>query len=172
MLNSSNFAEESKRHLESLSVKELREMAKVYNLVGRWKLLKSELIDALMVEIMNRVENPEPEPQAEQVEPEDADPEVKEERKGWIMSDSEVDFECKEKYINGSKVGSLVAFRTRDGKVMSAKIISRNEKAKKLTVESRLEKKYYLSYKDVLWVRTGKRWPTGVFELLTGGAKR
>lgn len=79
-----------------------------------------------------------------------------------------IDMEQKMPYIEKAEVGALVAFRLSSGKVKSAKVINKSSKNRKLKLETEYGAIYVVSYDDVIWVRTGLRWPTGVYKLLKG----
>lgn len=74
----------------------------------------------------------------------------------------------KQGYIDGAKVGTLVAFRADNGKVKSAMIIKRSTKNRKFKLETSYGAKFIVSFDDIIWVRTNKRWPKGVYQLLKG----
>lgn len=80
----------------------------------------------------------------------------------------------KQRYIETAEVGSLVAFKVpgKEDKVDSAKIIHRSSKRAVLQVENKQGEQYIVPYENVLWVRTGLRWPKGVYELLTKGRRK
>ena len=80
----------------------------------------------------------------------------------------EVDMEQKMAYIESIKIGTLVAFRLSNGKVKSAKVMKKSTKNRKLKLETNYGAEYIASYDDIIWVRTGKRWPRGVYNLLKG----
>lgn len=71
-------------------------------------------------------------------------------------------------YIEGAKVGTLVAFKSDTGKVKSAMIVKRSTKNRKFKLETRYGAQFIVSFDDVVWVRTNKRWPKGVYQLLKG----
>lgn len=71
-------------------------------------------------------------------------------------------------YIEGAKVGTLVAFKTDNGKVKSAMIVKRSTKNRKFKLETKYGATFIVSFDDVIWVRTNKRWPKGVYQLLKG----
>lgn len=79
-----------------------------------------------------------------------------------------IDIEQKMAYVENAEVGTLVAFRLSSGKVKSAKVIKRSAKNRMLKVETSYGATYVVPYEDVVWVRTGKRWPRGVYNLLKG----
>jgi hypothetical protein len=74
----------------------------------------------------------------------------------------------KKAYIENVKIGALVAFNSTSGKVKSAKVIKRSTKDRKLKVETKYGASFVISFDDVIWVRTSKRWPKGVYQLLKG----
>lgn len=74
----------------------------------------------------------------------------------------------KKKYVDDAQVGTLVAFRCDTGKVKSAMIIKRSTSKRRFLLETKYGAKYKVSFDDVLWVRTNKRWPKGIFKLLRG----
>lgn len=74
----------------------------------------------------------------------------------------------KKKYIEDAQVGTLVAFRTDTGRVKSAMIKKRSTSKRRFLLETNYGAKYKVSFDDILWVRTNKRWPKGIFQLLRG----
>ena len=74
----------------------------------------------------------------------------------------------KDYYIKKADIGFIVAFRTRNGKVKSAKIAKKNVDKRTLVLETEYKAKYKASFDDVLWIKTGPRWPKGVYKLLKG----
>lgn len=72
------------------------------------------------------------------------------------------------RYIEEAAIGTLLAFRTETGKVKSAMIVNRSTKSKKFKVETKYGLQYVVHFDDVIWVRTNKRWPKGVYNLLKG----
>ena len=76
--------------------------------------------------------------------------------------------EKKLSYIEGAKIGTLVAFKTDSGKIKSAMIVKRSTKNRKLKLETKYGASFIVPFDDVIWVRTNKRWPKGVYQLLKG----
>ncbi|MDD4533366.1 MAG: Rho termination factor N-terminal domain-containing protein [Prevotella sp.] len=162
----------SKENLQNKTCKELRELAKDMNISGRCDMTKKQLIDAIL-----RAEITEVGEQTSNVSAKDeckiditSDVEVgcqggKDENK---PADIKVDMVKKMPYIEKAEVGALVAFRLSSGKVKSAKVINKSSKNRKLKLETEYGAIYVVSYDDVIWVRTGLRWPTGVYKLLKG----
>lgn len=79
--------------------------------------------------------------------------------------------ESKMHYVENAQIGTIVAFRCKNGKVKSAKIEKCSSKNRKLKVVTQYGLEFIISFEDVVWVKTGSRWPRGVFELLKGKAK-
>lgn len=79
-----------------------------------------------------------------------------------------IDMEQKMPYIEQAAIGTIIAFRLPNGKVKSAKIIKRSTKNRRFMVETEYNAQYVVEYDNVVWVRTGDRWPRGVYKLLKG----
>jgi hypothetical protein len=79
--------------------------------------------------------------------------------------------EVKMHYVETAEIGSIVAFRCEDGKVKSAKIEKRSTKNRKLKLVTQYGAEFIVPFESIIWVRTGSRWPRGVFELLKGTVK-
>jgi hypothetical protein len=80
----------------------------------------------------------------------------------------DVDMAQKMPYIENIEIGTLVAFRLSNGKVKSAKVTRKSTKNRKLKLETDYGAEYIVSFDDIVWVRTSKRWPRGVYKLLKG----
>lgn len=76
------------------------------------------------------------------------------------------------KFVEGAKVGTLVAFKVGPNKAKSAKIIKRSTKNRKFKVETAYGKEFIISFDDVIWVLTNKRWPKGVYNMLKGKVEK
>lgn len=76
--------------------------------------------------------------------------------------------DVKDRYLDTADIGCLVAFKIETGKVKSAKIVKRSTLGRKLKVETAYGMEYIVPYDNVLWVKTGTRWPKGVYMLLKG----
>lgn len=79
-----------------------------------------------------------------------------------------IDYESKKRYVDNIEIGTLVAFKLQSGKVKSAKVTRKSTKVRKLKLITDYGAEFIVSYDDVIWVRTGKRWPRGVYNLLKG----
>jgi hypothetical protein len=84
----------------------------------------------------------------------------------------------KDDYIFNAEEGLIVAFRlnfaSKDGvnltKVISGKIVENNKIEEIYTVETRNGLKYGVPYQSVVWVKTGERWPKGVYDEMKQGS--
>lgn len=131
--------------------KELRDMAKELNISGRWDMSKSQLIESIE--------------SAQKKDQEEV--ETNEEKNGNDCTDVHEHRNTGD-YIENVSVGTLVAFKLHNGKVKSAKVERKSTKRRALKVVTEYGAEYIIGFDDVLWVRTGKRWPRGVYNLLKG----
>lgn len=154
--------------LHQKSVKELRDKAKELNISGRWEMTKAELIEAIF-ESVSAKSGDETSSAKDEGKIETNQDNVEVANKGENeAADVVIDMKQKMPYIENAEIGALVAFRLPSGKVKSAKIINKSSKRRKLKVETEYGAVYVVSYDDVIWVRTGARWPRGVYKLLKG----
>ena len=157
----------SKESLQNKTCKELRELAKSMNISGRWDMNKKQLIDAILgaevVKTTNESESAKDECKIDNHD--NVEVEDKAEKKSASVS---VDMKQKMPYIENIENGTIVAFRLSNGKVKSAKVARKSTKNRKLKLETDYGAEYIVSYDDIVWVRTGKRWPRGVYKLLKG----
>lgn len=70
-------------------------------------------------------------------------------------------------YLKNTPIGTLVAFNILDS-MKSGKIINRSINDRKLKVETKYNEEYIIDFEDVTWVKTGSRWPKGIYKLLKG----
>lgn len=166
----------SKEILEAKTKKELRTIATELQITGRWDMTKPQLIEAIL-----RAKSAEVSKQENVVEeiPQSANDECKVdnhkcenvEAEDKVENESasvQVNMKQKMSYIENIDIGTIVAFRLSNGKVKSAKVTRKSTKNRKLKLETDYGAEYIISYDDVVWVRTGKRWPRGVYKLLKG----
>lgn len=144
----------SKEELNKMRCKELDFIAKGLNIVGRSRMNKGQLVDAIAA--------------AQVVEEEETKQEVEAKEECPKAEEVKIDMTLKMPYIEKAEIGSLVAFKLPSGKVKSAKIVNRSSVNQKLKLETEYGATYIISYSDVIWVRTGLRWPAGVYRLLKG----
>lgn len=157
----------SKENLQNKTCKELRELAKDMNISGRWDMTKEQLIDAILgaevVKTTNESENAKDECKVDNHNI--VEVEIKDEKESANVN---IDMKQKMPYIENIEIGTLVAFRLSNGKVKSAKVMRKSTKNRKLKLETDYGAEYIASFDDIVWVRTGKRWPRGVYRLLKG----
>lgn len=165
----------SREVLEAKTKKQLRAIATELEITGRWDMTKPQLIDAILraesakVSKENVVDaNPQSandECKVDNYECENVEVEDKVENESASVK---VNMEQKMAYIENIDIGTIVAFRLSNGKVKSAKVARKSTKNRKLKLETDYGAEYIVSYDDIVWVRTGKRWPKGVYKLLKG----
>lgn len=158
----------SKADLQNKTCKELRELAKELCISGRWDMTKSQLIEAILkAEVVKNTENNESAKDEDKIDNHKVvEVEVKNEKESANINN--IDVKQKMLYVENIEIGTLVAFRLSNGKVKSAKVMRKSTKNRKLKLETDYGAEYIISYEDVIWVRTGKRWPKGVYRLLKG----
>lgn len=166
----------SREFLEVKTKKELRTIATELEITGRWDMTKPQLIDAILRAKSAKVSEHEgvagenlqsanDECKVDNHECENVEAENKVENES---ANIKVNMEQKMSYIENIDIGTIVAFRLSNGKVKSAKVARKSTKNRKLKLETDYGAEYIVSYDDIVWVRTGKRWPKGVYKLLKG----
>ena len=157
----------SKEILQNKTCKELRELAKDMNISGRWDMTKDQLIDAILgAEVLKK--NDESESAKDECKIDNHDVVEVEDKVEKESANVDVDMAQKMPYIENVEIGTLVAFRLSNGRVKSAKVTRKSTKNRKLKLETDYGAEYIVSFDDIVWVRTGKRWPRGVYKLLKG----
>ena len=157
----------SKENLKSKTCKELRELAKDMNISGRWEMTKDQLIDAILgAEVLEK--NNESESAKDECKIDNHDIVEVEDKAEKESANVNVNMAQKMPYIENIEIGTLVAFRLSNGRVKSAKVTRKSTKNRRLKLETDYGAEYIVSYNDIIWVRTGKRWPRGVYNLLKG----
>ena len=168
----------SKEFLEVKTKKELRVIATELEITGRWDMTKPQLIDAILgaksiecneneksVGDITSTKSANDECKVDNHERVNVEAENKVENKS---ANVKVNMEQKMRYIENIDIGAIVAFYLSNGKVKSAKVTRKSTKNRKLKLETNYGAEYIISFDDVIWVRTGKRWPRGVYSLLKG----
>ena len=133
-------------------------------------MVKEQLIDAILeAEEVSIPKKPNKKSAKDENKVDNQAKDVEVEDKGEKKSaDIKIDMEQKMSYIENIEIGTLVAFRLSNGKVKSAKVTRKSTKNRKLKLETDYGAEYIVSFDDIVWVRTGKRWPRGVYRLLKG----
>jgi hypothetical protein len=102
----------------------------------------------------------------------------KEYEEAYLIEDGERNSKTKDDYIVDAEEGVVVAFRlnfrskskVKLTKVISGKILENNKDNETYVIETRNGLKYGVPYKAVVWVKTGNRWPKGVYEEMKQGS--
>ena len=149
----------TKEELETKTVEELRKIGPKVGVKGCRKLKKAELIDAIIDEQPIDVENKEVESVSEKSE-------VKTEE--VVVTPAVPTVSNREAYVDSAKVDMIVAFKLPNCKVKSAKIIKRSTPKRRFMVETKYGAQFVISFDDVIWVKTGTRWPKHVYNLMKG----
>ena len=71
-----------------------------------------------------------------------------------------------EEYIEKVSVGDIIAFRTSNFSVKSAKVVRKSSADKKLLLETKYGKQFFIDFNDVLWVNTNGYWPKWIYNLM------
>nr|DAZ05197.1 MAG TPA: Rho termination factor, N-terminal domain [Caudoviricetes sp.] len=149
----------TKECLESYTVAELRKIAKNFHIVGRWEMNKSQLI----IEILLIQE----EREAEKKQSENEETKETFDNEKVMQDDSNNDHS---KYLANIEVGRLVAFNDHNmGIVRTARVVNISQKRQQLKVIDIYGSVEVISFEQVAWVKTGKRWPRRLFHLIRCG---
>lgn len=158
----------TKEELEAKTVDELRKIAPKVGVKGCRKLKKPELIAAIVDEQPIDVESESEEVKVENVESVSEKSEVKTEAKVEEVVEATPVTSNREAYVDTAKVDMIVAFKLPNGKVKSAKIVKRSTAKRRFMVETKYGAQFIISFDDVVWVKTGTRWPKHVYNLMKG----
>lgn len=133
-------------NLSSKTVKELLAIAKEYQIVGRHDMKKQQLIDAIV--------------------------EVVEIEKASSETDAGIANKTHDDYVENLKQGDIIAFQFHNpfGKKItrSAKVIDPHPGEIGTTVQDKIGNKYFVYKSNILWVKTGKRWPKYIYSMFKG----
>lgn len=162
---------QSKRtELEAMKAEELRQMCKDMGITiykGKSRLTKAEMIDKLLSEVEidgeEVVENNDKDAEQPELVPVKSQEEIEAEEAAKLA--------MRMKYIEEAKVGTIIAFRLENGKVISAMVVKKSTKNKKFKVETKYGAEHIVLYDEVLWVRTNKRWPKYIYNLFKENVK-
>jgi hypothetical protein len=169
--------------LANKTVKELRDMAKELGIKGRWEMIKpvlimkiidaTESINNTTLRVNGEETKTETDTKVKEVELISKDTVIKEEKQTENTKIDNYDVENRLHYVDKAPIGTLVAFKIKEekDKYCSAKIVNKSTKKQVLKVETKRGFIYIIPYTDIVWVKTGKRWPSGVFDMLTGGKR-
>ena len=157
----------SKREeLGNMLVVDLRNMASTYGIKNVKKYKKQELVD-MICEIIDGQKPTVVDEEAEATVAVEEDDNNSVETETDELSEEEI-AERRMPYVENAPIDTIVAFKLPTGKVKSAKIINKFIKNRKLKVETAYGAQFIIPYDSVIWVKTGTRWPKGVYNLLKG----
>lgn len=148
----------TRQELENKTVNELCEICKENKLTyytHNKKLTKSEIIEKILInqddteDIQKKINE---------------SAEVEESEKNTLV----VNNVNKSHYIETIQIGVIVAFRELSGKLNTAKVMAKNTKLRRLKLETQYGKKFIIPYESVVWVKTGSRFPRGIYNELKG----
>lgn len=155
-----------KEQLEAMKVDELRKLFKEegvsYYKNGK-RMTKIEMIDKYL-ELYKSIND-------EDVSVSTEEKKKKKYYKTMTPEEMAKKIEIRKKYVENAKVGEIVAFRFPSGKVISAAITKKSTKGRKFLVETKYGAEHKISFDDVIWVRTNKRWPKSVYLLFDNSKK-
>lgn len=155
----------NREELQKMKCRELFKLATSKGIKGAWKMKKAYVIEA----ILGAEKNAEvAESAKENIKIDNPDVEVENKTQKESANIVDVDLEGKMQRIEAIEIGTLVAFKLSNGKAKSAKVARKSSKNRKLKVETEYGASYIINYEDVIWVRSGKRWPRGVYMMLKG----
>jgi len=179
------------------SVKELRVIAKELGIAGRWDMTREQLIKAIDevsidVQVEGKTESTVTTEEEKVVEveeeilkdvitalPTEATEEIpivpivivdKLIETAIVKEEKQIAFMSTDKlvYIRNLDVGALVAFRCGDS-LESGMVINKSVQRELVKLETKSNKEFIIPFSDIAWVRTGKRWPRWIYDLLKGG---
>lgn len=156
----------NKSELMAMKVAELKQVCKeggIAHYKGKNCFTKVELVEAILRAEENVEDNTSS--ATDEIKTDNHDVEAVSNKKQAAAS---IDMEQKMPYIEQAAIGTIIAFRLPNGKVKSAKIIKKSTKNRRFMVETEYNAQYVVDYDNVVWVRTGNRWPRGVYKLLKG----
>lgn len=76
--------------------------------------------------------------------------------------------ENKRPYLKRAKKGDLIAYKVSEMKASSGKIVKKFDDKKIIKVVTEYGREDLVNYSEILWIKTGSRWPKGVYEMLKG----
>lgn len=163
----------TKECLESYTVADLRKIAKNFHIVGRWEMNKSQLIIEILLSQKDWEVRKESCLNATEVYKAEKKQSEKEQTKETsdnkkVMQDNSNNDHSK--YLANIEVGRLVAFNDHDmGIVRTARVVNISQKRQQLKVIDIYGSIEVISFEQVAWVKTGKRWPRRLFHLIRCG---
>lgn len=168
----------SREDLMKMKVDELRKYASSVGVKNSHGFKKADLVEAILAAEKSAQSSNEKDAEVEQKIDSQKEDSAEEAVAGENENDAadvvnvSMDMERKMPYIEAAAIGTIVAFKVPNtGVLKSAKIVNRSTKNRKLKLETAYKKQYVVRYEDIVWVRAGSRWPTGVLKALKEGAR-
>lgn len=138
----------TRQELTNKTVAELTDICKENGLTyykGKKKLTKAEMIEKILVSN-----------------------DIQEDILKTIQESTE-ETTSKSSYVETVQLGTLVAFREPEtGKLNTAKVVAKNSKNCMLKLMTQYDAEFIVPYDSIAWVKTGARWPRGIYNELKG----
>ena len=153
----------TRNELENMTKENVAKVAKdlgVKRYKGKSMLSKKELIDCIckVIELNDDV-----------ADAQKAIKEAGEQVKNEVKNEIVVDRKVKDERILSAPIGTLIAFREPEtGKLNTAKLTNRNKTKKLIKCETQYGKEFLISFSDIVWTKTGSRWPKSIYNELKG----
>lgn len=148
--------------LVEMKSKQLLELAKALQIVGRHDMTKKVLVDAIVAAQTPATVIVEDEPSDLELElAKEVGADIKWEQLGRTHFD-----QSKSSYIDNAKIGQLIAFKVNDKRALSGMIEEIHGSG--FVVKTKNGVRFPVRKKNVMWVKTGDRWPRGVYLALKG----
>lgn len=81
----------------------------------------------------------------------------------------EIDRDTKDERIISAPLGTLIAFyEPETNKLNTAKLTNRNKVKRLVKCETQYGKEFLVPFENIRWVKTGSRWPKGIYNELKG----
>jgi hypothetical protein len=170
----------SKEYLEKLKVNELVKICKENGIVhykGKVRFKKAEMVEAIL-NLQKQTANNKSNSNVivvveKKIENTNANSAVEKENKTAVSNsdNNNKPFFDKEVYLNNLKLGTLIAFREYSGRLNTAAVQNVSYKRKQIKLITQYQKEFIINFDDVVWIRTGKRWPKFVMNELKGGER-
>lgn len=153
----------TRNELENMTKENVAKVAKdlgVKRYKGKSMLSKKELIDGICKAM---------ESNDDVVDAQKAIKEAGEQVKNVKNEVKNVDRKVKNERILSAPIGTLIAFREPEtGKLNTAKLTNRNKTKKLIKCETQYGKEFLISFSDIVWTKTGSRWPKSIYNELKG----
>lgn len=145
------------KRMDELTVKQLKERAAALGIVGRSRMNKKELVNALLGVSFEHVVSDDEEVVNYNVQTTGIE----------LASDRS---KSTSEYVARLTGGELVAFKPSSRAVISGKVISISLNCSEVTIQTKAGSIHKVEPEAILWVRTGNRWPRWIFEMFGQGS--